>query len=329
MLSRSACNPLQFVKLGSLGRRARLGNSVVATRKSFLTSRHFFAAAIASACLFSLSLRANSEGRSPDIAQLSTGEEFQPCADCPTFVRVPAAPDELRRIQFVSKFELTWRNYLRAVKDGSCIVANRNASPSRKSQPDQINPHLDRFEIDWPITVLGPADVDCYIDWLNKKTSLSVAVPTYDEWKWFASSGRPSVRYPWGNDPKQAVEALTGLQGEPFESDIDARYPDGSNTTGREHYFYLRYLYALKVGQFPPSPWGLHDLMGNAPELTSDIEPHVRNDGRSDESFSVTIVGGGFYDKRWVEEGIGMKSYYIQFDDQYSGYPAVRLVLVE
>ena len=329
MFSRSRCKRLHVVKLVSLGRRARLGNSVVATRKSFLTSRHLFAAAIAAACLFSLSWPANSENSSPDVTQLSTGQEFQPCADCPTFVRVPAAPDELRRIQFVSKFELTWRNYLRAVKDGSCSVSNPNAPPFRKPQPDLISPYLDRFEIDWPITILSPANVDCYIGWLNKKISLSVAVPTYDEWRWFASSGRPSVRYPWGNDPEQGVEALTGLNGEHFESDIDARYPDGSNTTGREHYFYGRYLRALKVGQFPPSPWGLHDLVGNAPELTSDAEPRVRKDGRSDDSFRVTIVGGGFYDKRWVEEGIGMKSFYIQVDDQYSGYPAVRLILVE
>jgi formylglycine-generating enzyme required for sulfatase activity len=154
-------------------------------------------------------------------------------------------------------------------------------------------------------------------------------VPTFDEWKWFASSGRPSVRYPWGNDPGQAAEALTGLEGELFESSIDARRPNGSDLTGREHYFYARYLHAVKVGQFRPSLWGLHDLMGNASELTSNVEPYVRADGKNDGSYRVIIAGGGFVDKRWVEEGVNLKTYAIAADGQYSTYSSVRLVLLQ
>ncbi|WP_196491587.1 formylglycine-generating enzyme family protein [Erythrobacter donghaensis] len=297
-----------------------------------------WASAIASGYLFAFSTPAYSKTQelgfgsssqsSENVQHLQIGDEFQPCDGCPTFVRVPAAPADLRNIRFVSKFELTWRNYLQAVKDGSCTVSNPNRPPFRKPQPDLINAHLDRLEIDWPITVLGPDDVECYIKWLEQKMPLDVEVPTHDEWKWFASSGRPSVRYPWGNDPGQAEEALTGLEGQPFESYTDARRPNGSDLTGREHYFYARYLHALKVGQFPPSPWGLHDLMGNASELTANVEPYIRSDGKADGSYRVITAGGGLIDKRWVEEGVNLKTYTIASDGQYSTYSSVRLVLL-
>lgn len=265
---------------------------------------------------------------SADLAELEVGEEYSPCADCPVFVRVPEAPGKLRRVLLVSKFELTWRNYLQAVGDGSCTVKNPNRPPFRRSQPDLINANLDRFNIDWPVTILGPDDVTCYINWLSIRVPAKVVIPTFDEWKWFASAGRPTVRYSWGDDPKQAVGALAPLDGRPYESTVDARRPTGSASTGRDHHLYARYLHALKIGLFQPNPWGLHDLMGNASELTATVEPYVSQDGKRDRNPRVVVAGSGFYDKRWVDEGLDLKIYSIVSDGQYSLFPGVRLIIV-
>lgn len=107
----------------------------------------------------------------PGVAELSV------CEDCPVFVKVPAAPAPLRPIRYVSKFELTWNNYLAAYDGGACTIPNPNAPP-QLSGPNDILPHLDKYRIDWPVTKLGVRDIQCYIDWLQKKTNYRVALPT-------------------------------------------------------------------------------------------------------------------------------------------------------
>lgn len=74
----------------------------------------------------------------PGVAELSV------CEDCPVFVKVAAAPAPLRPIRYVSKFELTWNNYLAAYDGGACTIPNPNAPP-QLSGPNDILPHLDKL----------------------------------------------------------------------------------------------------------------------------------------------------------------------------------------
>lgn len=320
-------------------------NYVVTTRKSLLRSGHTFAEAIILACLLSFSFPANSEDKSSDVAELSTGEEFQPCEGCPTFVRVPDAPKEMRRIRFVSKYELTWRNYIEAVQDGSCGLSNPRWPRNPFGEADRRGSlaRIDMLKVDWPITVLGPHEIDCYIGWLEERASIKATLPSFDEWRWFATSGRPSVLYPWGDDPAQAAEWLRNPRPNPEgvmkswlvmidvaenlrASDIGVKYPGGDNSTG----FYANNLDFFKVGQFPPSPWGLHDLMGNASELTSDVEQFVGTDGIARPKY--TTAGSGYYFREWAREGVNLKRGAIAATTRtghFSASVGVRLVLVE
>jgi formylglycine-generating enzyme required for sulfatase activity len=325
-------------------------------RSSRITA--IWAAAIAPGYLFAFSTPANSETKElgygsssqsgENLEQLQIGEEFQPCEDCPTFVRVPDAPEEMRRIRFVSKYELTWRNYIAAVQDGSCEISNPKWPRNHFGEADRRGSlaRIDMLKVDWPITVLAPHEIDCYINWLKEKTSIKATLPSFDEWRWFATSGRPSVLYPWGDDPAKAAEwlrnpepNLPNLEGllkyslvmidvaeDLRASDAGVKYPDGRKSIK----FYSRTLDFFKVGQFPPSPWGLHDLMGNASELTSDVEPFVGSDGIARPRY--TTAGSGFYHREWAREGVNLKrgaSAATTGTGHFFASVGVRLVLVE
>lgn len=288
---------------------------------------------------------ANETSNSTDLA---VGEEFQPCEGCPTFVRVPDAPEEMRPVRFVSKYELTWRNYIAAVQDGSCEVSNPKWPRNHFGEADRRGSlaRIDMLKVDWPITVLAPHEIDCYINWLKEKTSIKAALPSFDEWRWFATSGRPSVLYPWGDDPAKAAEwlrnpepNLPNLEGllkyslvmidvaeDLRASDAGVKYPDGRKSIK----FYSRTLDFFKVGQFPPSPWGLHDLMGNASELTSDVEPFVGSDGIARPRY--TTAGSGYYFKEWAREGVNLKRGAVAATTRtghFSASVGVRLVIAD
>ncbi|MEN7535903.1 formylglycine-generating enzyme family protein [Aurantiacibacter flavus] len=236
------------------------------------------------------------------------------CEGCPEFVAVPAPPDSLRAIVAVAKYELTWNEYLAAVDDGACTVQNPSRPPFFRSRPDEINPHLEWFRIDWPITILDPVDVHCYLDWLSDRIGVPAVIPTKQEWRWFASAGRSDWRYPWGNDPGAGHEMLANTIDDrvvrlPWPGQREARYVDP-------------YLVAFKVGQGEPNPWGLHDLLGNALELTTTIMPP------RGECLSVALAGVSYSDPDWAEEGLDANFSSFICEGQYSAAPAVRLVLI-
>ncbi len=253
----------------------------------------------------------------PDI---EIGAEYQPCEHCPTFVRVPDAPDSLRPIQYVGKYELTWNDYISSVDDGACTIPNPYRPPFYRARPDGISPNLEWFRIDWPITILGPREAVCYADWLSAKSGVVATLPTFDEWRWFATAGNVDWRFPWGNDPIEDAGALYGT-----DIELDDRLPWPNEA---ERHVVHRYMHAFKVGQFEPNPWGIHDLMGNARELTADIEQNPNVAEREGGSQRVVIAGTNHSDRAWSADGINAKHYALIWGDLYSARVAIRLVLL-
>lgn len=256
------------------------------------------------------------------------GSELQICPDCPAFVRVPDAPREMRPIRFVAKYELTWNNYLAAYDAGRCTIPNPNTGIRFKKGPNDLLADVESLRIDWPANQLGPAEVQCYIGWLQEKTPYLVALPGAAEWEWFARAGRASAKFPWGNEPDASKEALCG------NANIEKlRLPPAAmGIASRGH------MSGVAPGQFSPNDWGLYDVMGSLYELTSVVisgeDAYRKNPDSEWAAFTrnrerAVLKGGDTAFCDWSKEGISGQTTAVVWDGRYTTSVAVRLVLIE
>lgn len=261
--------------------------------------------------------------------KMPIGSALQICDGCPIFVKVPAPPNDLRPVQYVSKYELTWNNYLTAIDDGVCPAPDFHGSRPSHYEGD-IADHLDAFRLDWPITQLNLAKIKCYMEWLNIKSGRKFALPTADEWEWFARAGKADIKFPWGNNPEDGNGAFRSNKNiEPQQYDDDP-YANrelakrlGINTK-RLWELRLNHIVGTKVGQYTPNKWGLYDLMGNYSELTSTQRPSIRNSKR----VSYMFKGDTFYSRNWHEISIDDEYWATDLGVRFSIPIAVRFVIV-
>ncbi|WP_374405373.1 SUMF1/EgtB/PvdO family nonheme iron enzyme [Pelagerythrobacter sp.] len=265
-----------------------------------------------------------------DAQEVEAPEPNIACADCPTFISVPNPPPAMRRISHVAAFELTWNEYLAAYDAGACPIPRSDHGFSERRELDA---HIDLFRIDWPATLLGPEEVECYADWLSDKIGRTVAIPTTQEWLWFARSGRATGRFPWGDNPDAGSAAIGGLSAiQDGTRDHEVRVPYLTWSQARH---VNRYLSAVKVGQYPPTEWGLFDVFGNAWELTSDVSNRTAPENAPQPNMfagakRVRIVGQSHGLVEWRQADMaGNPNYAMIFDGRYSTGVAVRFILIE
>jgi formylglycine-generating enzyme len=100
-----------------------------------------------------------------------------------------------------------------------------------------------------PVVHVAWADVAAYAEWAGK------AIPTEAEWEFAARGGREGLPFVWGQELAPKGKMLANYwQGEfPWQN----LKQDGYERTA-------------PVGKFPPNPFGLHDMIGNAWEWTID-----------------------------------------------------------
>lgn len=253
------------------------------------------------------------------------GEESQFCKECPVFVKVPQPPMGLRGIKYVAKFELTWREYLESVDDGSCPAPRKVYYGD--TDPQDIGPYIENLRINWPIGHLGVDEIECYKAWLEAKVPYMVALPTAAEWRWFSSGERKGAQFPWGNDPLAGQEALPGVPIDPANEFPGIRYEQGG-----------RFVAGVRVGMFEPNSWGLHDLLGNLREVTADridgqafaLEHTESKFAQSTKDYDRAIVmGNSRYDEVWRDYGLSRQRSVLIVSGQFSSDVAVRLALIE
>ncbi len=255
----------------------------------------------------------------------AVGDEVRLCAACPTFVKVPKSDKFGRTIKYVAAHELTWANYLASVDDGACPV------PASFVEAWPIEPvrerMISRYKIDWPAAYLSMSEIDCYSSWIGKETGLTASLPSPKEWEWFASAGDQTLKFPWGESYKNPPAAVDGV-----EIKVNDRWPADFQGYGDREL-----VSGVRVGIFPPNDWGLYDLIGNTPELTTKTqtgEQYISERPKLSKFEAwkrydwILIKGAGTSFDYW-RDGITFENWTYIDEGRPQAPTSVRLVLIE
>lgn len=254
------------------------------------------------------------------------------CEGCPDFVEVPEPPSYLRQISHVATVELTWNQYLVSVDDEACAIPRTDFGLNGPEGKRELDAYVEFLRIDWPATRLGPAEVECYARWLSKRICRPVAVPTASEWLWFARSGRNDGAFPWGDEPREGAAAVGGFEAigtHGHGGEIRVPFASGPRAP------ISHYMDGVRVAQYPPTDWGLYDILGNSWELTSDItDPDPESDSLTSGYFAgskrVRIMGQHAWVTDWETKSItGAPNFAWIINERYSTSVAVRFVLLD
>ncbi len=212
--------------------------------------------------------------RPPPDAELEPLAEFRDCARCPRMVVVPpgrfvmGSPEgeglnevaerwhhlldnERPQIEIeidyplaIGKFEVTFREWEQCRDAGGC---ERNPDSEGHGKGDR------------PVINVGRHDAEQYLAWLSQETGRAYRLPSESEWEYAARAGSSTSR-DWGDEIGEGRATCIGC---------------GGRWNGRA---------SSPVGSFPANAFELHDMLGNARELTSDCYTPANDNRPTDGS---------------------------------------------
>ena len=219
----------------------------------------------------------------PDAAPKTDGATFRDCPDCPELVSVPAgsfrmgsAANEIGRAAHegpqrtvkvprfaLGKYEITRGQFAAFVKatgysaSGGCwywlVIWHFDRNRSwKKPGWAQTDEH--------PVSCINWEDARAYTLWLSQKTGHNYRLPTEAEWEYAARAGTESPRF-WGHNPRNACK-----YGNVYDRTSSAKY----RAPWAHHDCEDGYAETAPVGKFQANAFGLHDMLGNAPEWVTD-----------------------------------------------------------
>ena len=116
-----------------------------------------------------------------------------------------------------------------------------------------------------PVINVNWQDAQAYVEWLSEETGEQYRLLSEVEWEYAAKAGTTSARY-WGGwqSPSRQCQYANGLD-------------DSAASTGGHADRYRAtvdcsdgHVETAPVGWYEPNPFGLHDVLGNVSEWTSD-----------------------------------------------------------
>jgi formylglycine-generating enzyme required for sulfatase activity len=181
----------------------------------------------------------------PQTAAPRSGDSFRDCPDCPELIVIPAGSFDMgaaatpfdrpvHRVTLAEPFAMS-RNEITFDDWDKCVAAG-----ACRFKPD------DRGwgRGDHPVINVSWSDAKEYVAWLGQKTGKSYRLPSEAEWEYAARAGTKTPFY-WGAQVGTHMANCRDCQtGGPVQT--------------------------LSVGSFPPNPFGLNDMAGNAAEWLED-----------------------------------------------------------
>jgi formylglycine-generating enzyme required for sulfatase activity len=114
-----------------------------------------------------------------------------------------------------------------------------------------------------PVQPVTWQEAQLFCRWLSEKEGHLYSLPTEAQWEWACRAGTTNRTY-WGDDVEDRTKANIGG-------------PNGSEKT-HLHWADDGYEYTAPIGSYPPNPWGLYDMIGNAREWVADWYAPFRRD---------------------------------------------------
>lgn len=230
----------------------------------------------------------------PPLVIIEGPVAYRDCADTPALIRLqggrfsmgeltttgtlyerPVREVEVSEFS-IGQFEVSFDEWDQCVRERGCLNPADDEGWGRGSRP-VIN-------VSW-------VDAQQYVHWLSQKTGQRYRLPTEAEWEYAARAGSVT-RYHWGDGAEWSCTSANVL-----DLAAAATYPNWHwHATCLDGF-----VQTAPVGQFPPNPWGLHDMSGNVWEWVQDC---WHSDYTGAPSTSEAWVQGGDCGKR-VNRGGG------------------------
>ncbi|GAB6052893.1 formylglycine-generating enzyme family protein [Magnetospira thiophila] len=189
-------------------------------------------------------------------AALKPGDVFKDCPDCPEMVVIPAGsfmmgfdqpPDLIVDSEFVFTTPVHRVTIARPFAMGRYEVTRGAFIACRAAGLCQLNSYMERYHFrpDMPAVNLTFNEKLGFLHWLLLQTGHKYRLPSEAEWE-YAARGGTTTRYWWG----------------------DKMEPGRENCSDKTKPGWYRKI--EPVGQYPPNPFGLYDMMCNVVESVSD-----------------------------------------------------------
>ncbi len=224
-------------------------------------------------------------GALPNGAIPSPGTVIQDCTECPELVAVPpgefvmgSSPKEkLRELDeepahrvrvtsavAVGKFEVTRAQYAAFVKETARETkpgchSMRGGFFHKNPKATWQNPGFEQKNEE-PVVCVSWNDAQAYVAWLTKKSLKQYRLLNESEWEYVARGGSTGRRY-WAD----AEDAATCRHASVADASYKAVSPGAPLFPCSDGF-----AHTAPVGRFPPNPFGLHDMLGNAWEWVED-----------------------------------------------------------
>ena len=182
------------------------------------------------------------------VRAMRGGDVLVECQECPELVMLPEAPGSARRLA-MGKFEVTRREWRACADAGRC-------APLRTTRTITGEPQQDRD----PVTGVTWHEIKTYLDWLSDVTKQRYRLPSGAEWDYAARAGASDAKLPLRDGETVCTYGNTADRslGSVIWADLSC-----SDQVGRT---------VTNVGRYRPNAWGIHDMIGNAWEWTSDCQ---------------------------------------------------------